>query len=167
MSNELLIYALIDPRTGLVRYVGSSRCGLARPKQHRWPSTRTRKTHTGAWLRSLHREGLSFEIAVLDVASDTDALYTLERWWIAYGRASGWDLTNHTIGGEGLVGWVPTQETRAKISRAHLGRKLSSETRSKMSSAHKGIVFSPEHRERLSQAASRRWARERSFTPQG
>jgi hypothetical protein len=42
-----------------------------------------------------------------------------ERYWIAHGRSSGWDLFNLTDGGDGLHGLVPSDEHRQKNSDAH------------------------------------------------
>ena len=81
---------------------------------------------------------------------------------------------NETDGGDGSIGRVVSLETRAKISRAHKGKKLSKEqrekisltltgrpsptkgrrmseeTREKMSKSHTGMVFTEEHRKNLS-----------------
>ena len=67
-------------------------------------------------------------------------------------------LHNRTDGGEGSSGWVPSEETRRKISEASkgntymLGKTLSEETKRKMSETRKGKTFSEEHRRNLSEA---------------
>jgi hypothetical protein len=81
-----------------------------------------------------------------------------ECWWIAFGLACGWPLTNLTNGGErpthtaelrakmgaarkGKPGKPHTAETRAKISTAQKGRPGKSpsvETRAKTNAANKG-----------------------------
>lgn len=111
-----------------------------------------KQTHTSCWVRSLHDQGLTYDIATLDTAETVEDLYTKERWWIAYGRALGWDLTNLTEGGEGPQGWVPTAETRAKISVALTGKTHSAATRQKMSEAHLGMRLTAEARKKLSLA---------------
>ena len=45
---------------------------------------------------------------------------------------------NLTLGGDGLSGYNPTEETRKKMSESKKGRKLSDETKKKMSDASKG-----------------------------
>lgn len=85
-----------------------------------------------------------------------------------YGRRDmGGLLVNKTDGGEGSSGWVPSAETRAKISKANsgwvhtptaiakmraanVGRKHSAETRAKIAAAHIGITHSDETRYKLS-----------------
>jgi hypothetical protein len=109
-----LIYGLIDPRTRFIRYIGKSSSGPNRPKQHArttLPNTKpTSTTHCQRWIHSLQKLQLSFEIVILEVLDGQASLDEAECWWIAFGRACGWRLTNHHEGG------VPTAETLAKIA---------------------------------------------------
>jgi hypothetical protein len=138
-----IVYGLVDPRTLLIRYVGKSGSGLNRPKTHRQPSRVNAKTHVGAWVRQLVREGLTYVIVTLEELPAGDGLNDAEIWWIAFGRACGWPLTNLTTGGEGLP-----------------GHEVSSETREKISSAQRGRPLAPEHCAALSEGAKRRWETE-------
>lgn len=105
--------------------------------------------------------GLSYEIAVLDIRDSADGLNEAERWWIAYGRASGWDLTNHTDGGEGTRGLVFTKDHRAKLSAAHKGRKLTVEHREAIGKGHIGRPTTARMRQRTAEAnRSRAWSDE-------
>jgi len=77
--------------------------------------------------------------------------------WIAYGKNEGWRLANGTDGGEGILGYVHSSETRAKISTAGKGRRgpwlgkhFSPETRAKMSIVGKNRHFSLETRAKIS-----------------
>jgi hypothetical protein len=92
-----LIYGLIDPRTRLIRYVGLSSTGMKRPQDHRRSSCPD--TYCRRWVRKLQSRGLDYKITVLEVVKDIVDLRGAERWWIAYGRACGWPLTNLTDGG--------------------------------------------------------------------
>jgi hypothetical protein len=154
---KCLIYGLIDPISLMVRYVGLSSSGMERPKAHTQPCLRTAATHCGAWIRSLALQGLVPSITVLEECPK-EALSAQEGWWIAFGRALGWPLTNLTNGGErtthtaelrakmstarkGKPGKSPTEETRAKISawrKGKPGKSPSVETRAKASAANKG-----------------------------
>ena len=81
-------------------------------------------------------------------------------------------LYNMTNGGEGSSGWVPSEESRRKMSQSSkgkthsketrrkmgeakkgntymLGKTLSEETRRKMSEAHKGKTLSEEHKRKI------------------
>ncbi len=120
-----IVYGLVDPRTLLVRYVGKSAVGFRRPKSHRRPSTLGTHTHKNHWVKSLFTLGLDFTIVVLEEVALKDALDTAEIWWIAYGRACGWPLTNATDGGEGVSN--PSPEARARMG--FRGRKHTAATR--------------------------------------
>ena len=66
-------------------------------------------------------------------------------------------LHNRTDGGEGSSGWVPSEETRRKISEASkgntymLGKTLSEETKRKMSETRKGKTHSEETKRKQSE----------------
>lgn len=59
-------------------------------------------------------------------------------------------------GNKHTLGYVPTLETRAKISAAGKGRKHSEQTKLKIGAAHKGKTISDEHKARLSLLATGR-----------
>ena len=67
-------------------------------------------------MKDLIRKGYDFDIVVLEEHAEGSSLHGSEMWWIAYGRACEWPLTNITNGGEGTSGWKMTEETRAKIA---------------------------------------------------
>jgi hypothetical protein len=92
-----IIYGLIDPRTNLIRYVGLSSRGMRRPKDHRRSSCP--ESYCRRWVKTLQKLGLDYEITVLEVLAHPAELSQAERWWIAFGRACGWPLTNCTDGG--------------------------------------------------------------------
>lgn len=98
--SEFLVYGLIDPETLLVRYVGRSSSGLKRPQTHGNPRNLAKRTHCARWIRGLRARGLDFQIVVLESLDSADRLNAAEQWWIAYGKASGWHLANHTAGGD-------------------------------------------------------------------
>ena len=118
-----LIYGLVDPVTKLVRYIGKSTSGLRRPKMHKYDR---HKSHKVNWMKGLIARGLTYEITVLEylpMGSSEALLLATEIYWIAYGRASGWPLTNITPGGRGAPEgeYNPSKrlEIRAKISERH------------------------------------------------
>jgi hypothetical protein len=156
MVSRFLIYGLKDPRDGAVRYIGKSCSGLARPREHARPSKRESSTYKSRWLAELERQGLTYEVVVLEQAQCAEDLSPMECFWIAQGRGMGWRLTNLTPGGDGNAN--PTAETRAKWSALRKGKKRparseewcerlrqsakrrrhSDETRARMSDAHNG-----------------------------
>lgn len=178
--SAFLIYALVDPRTLLVRYVGKSTRGLKRARQHMQPSQLQKVAYRSAWLRSLVACGLECTIVVLEHLDNASALVDAECFWIAYGRASGWPLTNLTDGGEGTLGRVVTEETRERIATALKGdanpakradvrtkiatsarmrvrSPLSSSTRAKIAASRTGKKHTAATKARLRALALQRW----------
>jgi hypothetical protein len=131
--SKYLIYALIDPRTDEIRYVGKSSSGMARPRQHRKRCNFvTGTTHRCRWLQNLLKAGRRCQIRVVE-RTTAEKLSDAERRWIADLRAQGCRLVNHTDGGDGLPGRKASLLTRAKMSAAHLGHVCSEETRNRLS----------------------------------
>ena len=58
-------------------------------------------------------------------------------------------LHNRTNGGEGSSGFVPSEETRRKISEANKGRTFLEEHKKKLSESGKVKIFSEEHKRKI------------------
>ncbi len=161
------IYVLIDPRDGESRYVGKTVLKL----QYRLTShLRTKENnYRGYWIQSLIQQGIEPVIKLIETVPVGGDWAEREKYWIAYYRSIGANLTNATDGGEGVTGLRHTNESRAKISRAELGRKQSpesiekgrkkrlgrkatSETRKKLQQSHLGKRQSSETKEKIRQA---------------
>lgn len=159
------IYALIDPRDLNVRYVGKADNPKQRYSHHCHPKARPIRankrahhlTRCGAWVRGLINQGLLPQMVTLEECS-MDNWRERERYWIAHHRND--KLTNLTLGGEGLVGYRHTEETRAKLraARAHrkalgirssmLGRHHTEEAKAKIRSSpiKSSACFRPGHK---------------------
>ncbi len=96
-----LIYGLVDPRSLLVHYVGMSSRGYARALEHQGGSPPAMYSPKARWISSLQALGIGYHVVLLEVVRTPSELAEAERRWIAYGRLSGWPLTNTTDGGEG------------------------------------------------------------------
>lgn len=149
---KLLVYGLIDPRNGQLKYVGLSRSGLVRPRAH-WVVYKER-TRNCAWVACLRKLGLKYEIEVLQECDTEAELIESEQFWIAYFTSVGCDLNNHTLGGDGGPrGGKHTSETRAKISAAMKGRVKSAAHRKALSVSclgmGRGQRLSDEHKARI------------------
>jgi group I intron endonuclease len=121
--------------------------------------------------RALRKYGLnSFRFTIIDTASTQEELDAKERDWIAKLNCQHPLGYNLTAGGGGASGWKASDETKAKISAAKIGKTpmtqegkmrlaeyrrthpASLETRHKLSAALTGRVFSATHRQRLSES---------------
>ena len=164
------IYLLIDPRTHAIRYVGKTASGRTskRLSEH---LKKQDGTHKANWIAQLTAEGLipsMVVIARVPIDQSNDA----ESYWISYYRLIGCDLTNLTVGGDGVIGyaWTEAQKARASTAqrqrfaamtatermksveaaaRSRKGTKHALESRKKMSDAVRAIQSTPEARERL------------------
>lgn len=162
-----LIYALVDPRTDEVRYIGAT-CRAVRLAEH-LHSAKRHKTHKARWIAGLLEVGMPPVMVALERCAAADWV-SCERFWIRAFRQLGARLTNHTDGGEGASGVVPGAATRAKLAELarqnHTGRKRSPESRARMSAARRryldqlkelGIIIrmppkTPEVLQRMSEA---------------
>ncbi len=121
----------------LIHYVGKTERGLRRPREHGYYLKRlNQKT---LWLADLKASGEHYVIVVLsehhspksvpewvcwqNANRNPTALDESERWWIAYGRACAWPLTNLTNGGDGTSGHRAkrTLQMRATQSAKQMG----------------------------------------------
>ena len=93
-------------------------------------------------------------IKIAENLSESEAFEVEKAYIKKYGRRNNFTgvLANLTDGGEGQSGWIPSLETRAKISSAHKGRKLSEEHKAKIKSSGAGRVVSEQTRQKLSDA---------------
>lgn len=127
------IYLLIDPRTGLVRYVGVTAGPLnVRMRKHLHMARRGEDSHRSAWIRQLLELGVSPLPWVLELTLDRRR----ECFWIAHYRSAGIDLTNGTDGGDGLTN--PSPELRQKIADSVRGFRHTAEARAKIRAAQLG-----------------------------
>lgn len=176
----VFIYALTDPITSAIRYIGKSNNPVQRLREH-ISSCVKEKNHRACWIRSLKSKGLIPVINIIDEVSVAE----WPSWEVAYiefFREQGCDLVNGTLGGEcgpglsgaqhpffGLTGSKhprfgqpganrgikQSPETIAKKITSMTGKKRTLETRHKQSLAAKGQPKSKSHK------AAIRWAKAR------
>lgn len=134
----MIVYALIDPRNGAVRYIGKShRTAHRRLMRHLSPCYLTGNTHKERWLRILLKLNLRPIVRVLENCSSPKELNAAEIRHIARMRSLGAKLTNATKGGDGGSG-PHTEASKAKISRALRGKPKSETHRINASLAQVG-----------------------------
>lgn len=117
----MFIYALADPNTNQVRYVGKSINATRRLADHMRTARNGGKTHRDCWIRSLNCRP---NLIVLEEVTEEN-WQDREKFWIA----SYPNLTNHTAGGEGI--------DSSTASRINKGRPVTDATKKKMSIALK------------------------------
>lgn len=93
------IYGLVDPRSGLLRYVGKSNNPSWRLSQHIHPKL-SNKTPVAQWCRSLVRGGFMPRIEVIEEVPENLEWQEVERFWIGYLRFIGCNLLNLADGGD-------------------------------------------------------------------
>lgn len=114
--SKYIIYGLLDPITKEIRYIGKSSSGLLRPRRHLTEKSYTTETnHKAHWIKSLMIRGITPEIVIIKVCNNANDLIQLEIITIKEYRDAGARLTNLTDGGEGSLGWVPSEETRQNM----------------------------------------------------
>lgn len=134
--HEFSVYALVDPTTNEVRYIGKARDPQQRFAGH---LKDTKPSHKRNWIKSLADNGHK---PVLEIIADglTEAqAFRLERVEIAARD----NLTNMTEGGEGQTGVMP-EHVKAKISESLKGTKATPEQIAKRSASLKEFYASPE-----------------------
>jgi len=104
---KVIIYVLIDPRTNLIRYVGKTTNVKKRLNKHLNESKHSTKSHKKAWINGLLKLDLLPLIEVIDEVPMDDWQFW-EMYWISQMKTWGFNLTNHTDGGEGVnIGSIP------------------------------------------------------------
>jgi hypothetical protein len=166
LAKTTFIYALRDPETREVRYVGKSNTPLKRLSRHK-EDCEQRQTYQHRWMASLASRGLAPTLEILDEV----LVVEWPQWEAAYiffFRECGCRLTNTTGGGEcgpDMTGRRATPEARNNMSkakrgvpwseerkRASRGRTRPPEVGAKISASKTGKKFSEDHRRSLSQS---------------
>ena len=169
LERPWVIYTLVDPRDGCVRYVGWTTNPKTRFRDHLKPSRAgCGQQRRDRWIRSVLADGYRPTMEIIE--RGTGEWADREIHWIAHYRGIvGKKLTNTTLGGEGALGRRHTDAAKKAMSKKRKGKKPSAaaiaaviatqtgakrtpEHRAKISAALKGKPKSPEHRAKLSAA---------------
>lgn len=84
---------------------------------------RDRNAHHRAIMGKLSREGSGMEVRMVATGLTEDEAFALEVERIAFWREAGVDLANRTNGGDGVSGLQMSDEAKAKMSAAKIGKK--------------------------------------------
>lgn len=140
------IYALCDPKTNDIRYIGKS----IRPKERYTNHLNDQsKTHKVNWIKSLKKKGLKPTMIILQKLDDNSDWQTAERDWIKQAKENGWNLVNSTDGGDGVLNL--SGEGKERMLKTWKGRKHKPETLLKLSKSSKGRIKSDKSKHLLSE----------------
>lgn len=192
MPETTFIYALCEPGTRTIRYIGKAHDPQHRLRKHLCRSIKG-KNHLGAWLSKLKIQNQIPDLLILK-SVPTSEWEWWERSYIRNAKVLGFDLTNGTEGGDGvnkgIVRGPCPEATKEKIRikalgnqrrlgmknspdhlrklaegarKYHTGRKQSPETISRRIAKCIGKKRTPEQKFRMSQAAIARENRKRGL----
>src|SRR5579864_1213223 len=113
----MYIYGLIDPITQELRYIGFTVQTLRARLSKHISDVKKETTHKANWIKSLLNKGLKPEIFLLQETNKNEWKED-EQWNIAYFKSIGCRLTNHTLGGDGTLGYKFTPDQLSNMSRA-------------------------------------------------
>lgn len=147
-KSDKFIYALIDPRTDEIKYIGQTYKGLLRLQRHTYLLETKEKTKKHFWIKELKKNNLLFNVIFLEYCETQQQLNESETFFIQYFRSIGCNLLNHYDGGDGHVRPKMTSEqleihkkrmkivmndpeVRKKMSKSHLGKSPSNKGQSK------------------------------------
>jgi hypothetical protein len=143
MQNSTFIYALIDPITREIRYVGKANNPYNRLNKRHGHLSCERTCHKTYWIRSLLKQNLKPTYCILEQCSSKKKIWSeRERDWIAFGKKIGWPLTNETNGGEGggMLGRHLSEEHKRKLRRANKGRRFGPLSESAKQNISKSLI---------------------------
>lgn len=131
-SSKFGFIYLIRNRVNGKSYVGQTvKTIKKRFLEHLWSAKKGSGYAIHAAIRKHGDENFTIEMLA---ACDASQLNALEEYYIrTYGSSVNWGHGyNMTEGGGATSGWVPSEETRAKMSKAQKGRKQSAEHKEKV-----------------------------------
>ncbi len=134
MNKQRTVYAMVDPRSGAVRYIGCTVHELRDRLRHHYkrlipyPNRPVCK-----WLAELRQAGLRPTMQSLQVIPADGDWQEAEKAYIKTFRSEGADLTNLADGGIGVRGVAFTEERKAHLSAKFKGRVFTPEWCAKIS----------------------------------
>jgi|GEM_PF-5749112 len=153
----IYIYGLVDPISGVVRYVGKSNDPEWRLYGHlQLAASGKKKQNSGIWLRSLKDAGLKPEMIILETLKDGDDWASVERRYIENANSYGWQLTNMVQGGRG-GGYLKPEDKEEWLGRV-IDSLSTPEVRKKISDGVIRANMRPEMKENHRQRRIKMWA---------
>lgn len=159
-----IVYALLDPRTNEIRYIGRTNNIKNRFAAHINRAKNLKKAlnnnneHLYNWINILLDLDLKPIIKILESDIIEDNINEKEIYWIKYYRNKT-NLVNQNDGGKGFglnnkvwVGKKHSEQTKKKISAGNKGKIISKELIEKLRNLNKGRTFSEETKKKISKS---------------
>ncbi len=137
-------YLLQDPFTLDIRYVGKALNPQHRYWQHCRLYEHESRTRKYRWIKRLMAQGAKPILTGLVKWPNNTAACVEGKRLIAYFRSIGVNITNHTDGGEGALGFKQPPEVVKRSADAKRGKPISEQGRSNMRAAY--LAMTPEAR---------------------
>ncbi len=103
--------------------------------------------------KSLRKYGVeAFTVSVIDSADTIDDIYEKEKYWIAFHNSKNPNGYNLTDGGDGKLGYKPSEETRRKWSDIRKGRLPWNAGLTKEMDGRLCRTMTEEHKDKIRQA---------------
>lgn len=157
MYEAYLVTNLINGK----HYVGITSQGVEeRFKQHLWDAHRGSKTIFHNAIRKYGIENFKLETLESNISNDIAGereQYYIKAYDSYYLSRKGYNMTE---GGNGTVGYIFTDEDKAKISEANKGRKFSEERNQRIREIMTGREYKPEWKAALSQSRLGRFTKQ-------
>lgn len=169
-DNFYSVYALKDPSSDLVRYIGYT--GLSVEKRLYYHLRDVGKTSRRAsWIKSILSKNKSPDLEIIESNLGRKEAIKKEIFYIKFFKSIGANLVNSTIGGDGMPYGTHTPEIREKMSAWQRGRKINPEVRAiiiknlnrkgPINGCQRGIVRSLEFKAKISKSlAGKKQSRE-------
>jgi hypothetical protein len=156
-SSPISIYALIDPGTGEVRYVGKSVDPEIRFRAHLREKRNSIPSEKRAWIENLRDAGTQPTLKVLETV-DADDWQSTEQKWIEFFRSIGANLTNILDGGEGKRAWGEKSRQYISEQSRKWWASMPVEERRVYLDTRRAIQRAAPYRARVSKRTKEQWA---------
>ena len=109
------IYTLSDPITNTIMYVGKTKARLSARMGGHYHCSRHGNTPRDVWIKQLKDNNLKPIYNIIEDVPD-EIWREKEIYWIAFYKNINPNLKNLTVGGEGVTGYIRTEESKISMS---------------------------------------------------
>lgn len=140
----IYIYALRDPFTQEIRYIGKT---INLQERLRTQCNEKSNTYRCHWIQMIIAKGKKPIQVILEELPNNADWQQAEKDWILNGKKEGWKLTNTTDGGDGVLNL--SGESKERMLKTWKGRKHSPESIIKIGAASRGRKHTEEYKKMM------------------